>query len=78
MRIAVGIEYEGTRYQGWQIQKEGPSVQEALEKALSKVADQKITLIGSGRTDTGVHALGQVAHFDTTAQRSEIAWQKRD
>lgn len=74
MRIALGIEYEGTGYHGWQIQKEGASVQEALEKALSKVAHHKITLIGSGRTDTGVHALGQVAHFDTSAQRSEEAW----
>lgn len=72
--MAIGIEYEGTHYHGWQIQKNAPSIQEALEKALSKIANETITIIGSGRTDTGVHALGQVAHFDTRAIRDEAAW----
>lgn len=73
-RMALGIEYEGTQYHGWQIQKNCPSIQETLEHALSKIANEKITIIGSGRTDTGVHALGQVAHFDTSAVRSADAW----
>lgn len=73
-RIALGVEYEGTNYHGWQIQKNGISIQEMLECALSKVANQKIVVIGSGRTDAGVHALGQVAHFDTTVSRSQEAW----
>ena len=73
-RIAIGIEYEGSSYHGWQIQKGSASVQEHLEGALSKVANHKITLIGSGRTDTGVHALGQVGHFDTVAARPPEAW----
>ena len=73
-RIALGIEYDGQPYQGWQRQDNGPSVQAAVEAALSKVADQAITVHCSGRTDTGVHALQQVVHFDTTAKRSERAW----
>lgn len=73
-RIALGVEYEGANYHGWQIQKNGISIQEMLENALSKVANQKIVVIGSGRTDAGVHALGQVAHFDTTVLRNKEAW----
>jgi len=57
------IAYDGTGYRGWQRQKNGPSVQETIESALSRIWQEKITIHGSGRTDTGVHAAGQVAHF---------------
>lgn len=75
MRIALGIAYEGTRYHGWQAQHaELPTIQACLEAAVSKVANQTVQIFCAGRTDKGVHALGQVAHFDTTAVRSERAW----
>ena len=57
------IEYDGTNFVGWQKQKNGPSIQESVEKILTKILKEKIILHGSGRTDTGVHALGQSAHF---------------
>ena len=74
MRIAMGIEYNGTKYVGWQIQDNGLSVQAVLEEALAEVADQSVRTVCAGRTDTGVHALGQVVHFDTEVQRTERAW----
>ena len=74
MRIAMGIEYDGTSYVGWQFQHNGLSVQQVLEEALAKVADQPARTICAGRTDTGVHALGQVVHFDTDAERTDRAW----
>jgi tRNA pseudouridine38-40 synthase len=74
MRIALGIEYDGTAFSGWQIQKNDPSVQACLEKALSSVADHPVQLVCAGRTDAGVHALGQVAHFDTDSSRPGRAW----
>ncbi len=74
MRIAVGIEYDGTNYYGWQRQENVSSVQEKLEEALSQVAVEPITVTCAGRTDAGVHALGQVAHFDTEAKRSDRSW----
>ena len=74
MRIALGIEYDGHGFVGWQFQDNGPSVQEAVEKALTEVADEPIRVVCAGRTDTGVHALGQVVHFDTSAERSMRAW----
>lgn len=64
MRYFIEISYQGTAYSGWQIQKNALSVQEAIEKALSVSLREKIEIIGSGRTDTGVHALQQFAHFD--------------
>ncbi|VVM91846.1 tRNA pseudouridine synthase A [Pseudomonas fluorescens] len=74
-RIALGVEYKGSRYRGWQRQTSGvPSVQQALEQALSKVANAPITVSCAGRTDAGVHASGQVVHFDTNALRDERAW----
>jgi tRNA pseudouridine38-40 synthase len=74
-RIALGVEYKGSRYRGWQRQASGvPTVQETLEKALSRVADSPVSLMCAGRTDTGVHACGQVVHFDTRAVRSMKAW----
>jgi tRNA pseudouridine38-40 synthase len=74
MRIALGVEYDGSAFCGWQFQSHGRSVQGELERALSSVADQEVKLTAAGRTDAGVHALMQVAHFDTTAQRSERSW----
>ena len=74
-RIALGVEYKGSRYRGWQRQREGvPSVQESLERALSEVAAEPITLECAGRTDASVHASGQVVHFDTRVERPLIAW----
>jgi tRNA pseudouridine38-40 synthase len=73
-RIALGIEYNGTNYSGWQRQSHADSVQERLEKALSVVANQPVEVQCAGRTDAGVHGTGQVVHFDTTAQRKPVAW----
>jgi len=73
-RIAMGIEYDGSGYSGWQVQSGARSVQQTLEAALSRVADEPVGLICAGRTDAGVHAYGQVAHFDTLAVRSTRAW----
>ena len=70
-RIALGVEYKGSRYRGWQRQASGvPTVQLALENALSKVADSPVSLHCAGRTDAGVHACGKVVHFDTQVERS--------
>ena len=75
MRIALGIEYDGSHFSGWQMQGQGTrTVQGELEKALSIVADEPIQVVCAGRTDTGVHATGQVVHFDTRAERPEKAW----
>lgn len=74
MRIALGVEYDGSAFNGWQTQGDVPTVQEHLERALSKVADHTIGVVCAGRTDTGVHALEQVVHFDTDAQRSMRSW----
>lgn len=74
VKIALGIEYDGSRYYGWQRQAEVESVQGHLEQALSKVADAPITVFCAGRTDAGVHATGQVVHFTTQAQRKDAAW----
>ncbi|MGP3792534.1 tRNA pseudouridine(38-40) synthase TruA [Pseudomonas sp. B392_1p] len=74
-RVALGVEYKGSRYRGWQRQLPGvPSVQEELERALSRVAAQPVNLMCAGRTDAGVHASGQVVHFDTQVERPLIAW----
>ncbi len=74
MRIAIGIEYDGTAYNGWQRQKSGIGVQQCVEDALTEVANESVEVVCAGRTDTGVHASGQVAHFDTTAERSQRGW----
>lgn len=74
-RVALAVEYNGAGFHGFQVQPNGvATVQQALEQALSKVADEPITLVCAGRTDAGVHATGQVIHFDTLAQRPEKAW----
>ncbi|MCW0346930.1 tRNA pseudouridine(38-40) synthase TruA [Pantoea ananatis] len=73
-KLALGIEYDGSRYYGWQRQQEVRSVQEKLERALSKVADHPVSVFCAGRTDAGVHGTGQVVHFETVAQRADAAW----
>lgn len=74
MRIALGVEYDGRPYCGWQSQAEGLTVQDALQAALSQIAAEKIGVIAAGRTDTGVHGIEQVVHFDTHVQRPVQAW----
>jgi len=74
MRIALGVEYDGSSYCGWQSQAEGRTVQDTLQVALSQIAGEQISVIAAGRTDTGVHALEQVVHFDTQAERPLTAW----
>ena len=74
-RYAIGIEFCGTQYRGWQTQQAGvASVQETIEKVLSKIANAPVLLHGAGRTDAGVHATNMVAHFDTEAVRPERGW----
>lgn len=74
-RFAIGIEFSGAHYRGWQTQQSGViSVQETIEKVLSKVANESIMLHGAGRTDSGVHATNMVAHFDSHAIRSIDGW----
>jgi len=74
MRYAVGLEYDGSGFLGWQIQRQEPTVQGCLEQALARVADHDVRVTCSGRTDTGVHALCQVAHFDTGSKRPDRSW----
>jgi tRNA pseudouridine38-40 synthase len=74
MRIALGLEYDGTHFCGWQSQPSGCGVQDALEKALSQMAGHDVRVHAAGRTDTGVHALTQVVHFDTQTIRPISAW----
>ena len=73
-RIAAIVEYDGTAYAGWQSQAHACSLQDTVEQALSFVAGQRVEAVCAGRTDAGVHALGQVIHFDTAALRSARAW----
>ena len=79
MRFALGLEYDGSAFHGWQAQQGLRTIQGCLEHALSRVANQPTEVVVAGRTDAGVHAgtgglYGQVVHFDTTAQRSRRAW----
>ncbi|EPC03635.1 hypothetical protein L861_19055 [Litchfieldella anticariensis FP35 = DSM 16096] len=73
-RLAFGVEYDGSAYCGWQRLKHAPSVQAEVERALGKVAGESVRVHCSGRTDTGVHATRQVAHFDAPVGRSQKAW----
>jgi tRNA pseudouridine38-40 synthase len=73
-RVAAIIEYDGTDYAGWQSQAHSVSIQDAVQAALSFVAGHPIIAICAGRTDAGVHAVGQVVHFDTHAERTPRAW----
>lgn len=74
MRVVLGLAYDGSSFCGWQSQPTACGVQDALELAISKIAQHPIRVHAAGRTDTGVHALGQVVHFDTTAARPISAW----
>ncbi len=74
VRIVLILEYDGSRYCGWQTQPTGGAIQDALELALSKIACERIHVVTAGRTDTGVHALYQVVHFDTQMKRPLSAW----
>lgn len=75
-RYRLGIEFVGTNYRGWQWQKDAPSVQQTLERALSTVANHPVEVVGAGRTDAGVHASYMVAHFDSPAKRTLDNWQR--
>lgn len=74
MRIALALEYDGSQYHGWQAQTGLHTVQQAVEHALSRVADSPVTVVCAGRTDTGVHATNQVIHFDCEKERNVRAW----
>jgi len=74
VRLVLGIEYDGSHFHGWQRQKHDLSVQSELESVLSQVANHPVELTCAGRTDTGVHALGQVVHFDSYSHRPDSAW----
>ncbi len=74
MRIALGIAYDGASFAGWQSQPSGNTVQDRLEAAAGAIAGEPLRLTAAGRTDAGVHASGQVAHFDTGVERPESAW----
>ena len=73
-RLVLGIEYDGSGFYGWQWQTHHRSVQQVLEHALTQIADHPVTVQCAGRTDTGVHALEQVVHFDVTTDRDALAW----
>ena len=75
MRLAMGIEYDGGRYHGWQRQSHSDSVQERVERAVSRVADGPVEVVCAGRTDRGVHATGQVIHVDVEVERPLYGWQ---
>lgn len=75
MRFAIGLDFNGRGYRGWQTQQPGVrSVQETVEQAISRVANHPVSVIAAGRTDAGVHAAGMVAHFDTDAVRAHHGW----
>ncbi len=74
--IKITIEYDGTNYHGWQIQPNATTIQAAIQDALAKIIKTEVQIIGAGRTDTGVHAAGQVANFHTRSQMLPIAFQR--
>ena len=74
VKYAVGIEFAGTAYSGWQRQDHSPSIQQHLEDAIGYVANHPVQLVCAGRTDAGVHAIEQVAHFETGSMRDNRAW----
>jgi tRNA pseudouridine38-40 synthase len=74
MRIALGLEYDGGAFCGWQSQPSGCGVQDALERALAGICGHCVRVHAAGRTDRGVHASGQVVHFDTPVARPLTAW----
>ena len=79
MRIALGLQYDGSSYSGWQSQLSLNTVQDKLEAAITRFVgdnstDELVRVITAGRTDTGVHALGQVVHFDVNVEREDWSW----
>ncbi len=74
MKYALCVEYDGTPYCGWQKLSHAPSVQEEVEKSLSKVANHSVEVVCAGRTDSGVHGIGQVIHFESDSDRNDKAW----
>ena len=74
MRIALGVEYDGNAFHGWQTQPGGGTVQDVLQEALARIAGEAVDVVCAGRTDAGVHATGQVVHFDTQVRRPLTAW----
>jgi tRNA pseudouridine38-40 synthase len=74
MRIALGVEYNGREFNGWQSQPDGRTVQDTIQRAISQIACVQTSIIAAGRTDTGVHALEQVIHFETMTVRPLSAW----
>ncbi len=73
-RVALGVSYRGAAYKGWQSQRGGGTVQDALEAALSAFATERVSVVCAGRTDTGVHGINQVVHLDTPLQRDPFSW----
>ena len=74
MRIALGLEYDGSRFHGFERQPDRRTVQGEVEEALARIASSPVRVVCAGRTDAGVHAMGQVVHFDTGASRPAHAW----
>jgi tRNA pseudouridine38-40 synthase len=74
MKFAIGVSYCGAGMEGWQSQPSGNTVQDHLARALSEISGEPVSVTGSGRTDAGVHASAQVAHFETSVERPESAW----
>jgi len=74
MKIAIGVSYDGSAFEGWQSQPSGRTVQDHVERALAGIAGHPVRLVAAGRTDAGVHALGQVAHFESEVERPLHAW----
>jgi tRNA pseudouridine38-40 synthase len=74
MRIALGLQYDGSGFAGWQSQVHGNTVQDVLEAAITRFTGETLRVVTAGRTDTGVHAIGQVVHFETLADRPQHAW----
>ena len=74
MKFALGIEYDGAAFRGWQTQPGKGTVQDELEGALARIAGHPVPVVCAGRTDAGVHATGQVVHFETAANRPLSAW----
>ncbi len=74
MRVALGVEYDGSAFHGWQVQPGGGTVQDALQAALREIAGVPVDVVCAGRTDAGVHATGQVVHFDAPVERPLSAW----
>ena len=74
MIVKCIVAYDGSMYCGWQVQPGSPSIQETIEKALKKMHKREVSIVGSGRTDTGVHALGQVFHFETELKLTPFHW----